>query len=527
MNRRAQTLRQATTIVALAMVLSRILGFFRSSVISALFGQGNLTDAYNAAFMVPDTFYMVLIGGGISSAFIPTLTRYIAEGNDDEGWRVTSIAFNFVALMMTVVLVLAFILAPWYMHLVEPGFGPAKLHLTVYLTRITLASIFFHSLNGVLIGTEYAYNEFWGTALGPLAYNLAIILIGMALASRFGIAAFAWSTLIGAAINFAVQVIGVLRLRPRYYLSLALRHPGIQRIFRLILPVMLGLSIAQINLLINQSFLASTLPKGTVNALFLASRIMLVPVMFAISVGITLLPGLSRHAVLNDRKAFRRTFSDSLRAVLFVTIPASVGLLLISHPLVQVLFQHGQFSEHATDVTAGALFWYTIGITGYAAYEIISRGFYALEDTRTPVIIGASSLVAGVAMNFIFVHLFRGPHGTGGANGLAFAYSLTGILNAGLLLRALRRRAGPLQGRRILKTSLAALISSLGMAFFILGVEQIMPHLLFGPHLFRYLLMLLWPILVGAVSYAVIAHLLGAEEVAWIMSMLRRRLSRA
>ncbi len=527
MSRRAQTLRQATTIVAAAMVLSRILGFFRNSVMSALFGQGNHMDAYSAAFMVPDTFYMVLIGGGISSAFIPTLTRYIAEGNDEEGWRVVSIAFNFVAVLMFVVLVLAFLLAPWYMHLLDWGFGPAKLQLTIYLTRITLASIFFHSLNGVLIGTEYAYNEFWGTALGPLAYNVVIILIGLLLASHLGIAAFAWSTLIGAFINFLVQVVGVMRLRPRYYLSLAIQHPGIRRIFRLILPVMLGLSIAQINLLINQSFLASTLPKGSVNALVLASRVMLVPVMFAISVGITLLPGLSRHAVMRDRKAFRRSFSDSLRAVLFVTIPASVGLLLISHPVVRVLFQHGQFSERATDITASALFWYTIGITGYAAYEIISRGFYALEDTRTPVVIGAISLVAGIGMNFIFVRLFSGPGGAGGANGLAFAYSLTGILNAVLLLQALRRRAGPLEGRRILKTSLAALLSSLGMAFFVLGVEQIMPHLLFGPRIVQYVLMLIWPMLVGTVSYAVIAHLLGAEEVTWVLSMLRRRLARA
>ncbi len=527
MSRGVQSLHRATTLVAAAMVLSRVLGFLRNSVISDLFGQGNLTDAYTAAFLVPDTFYMILIGGGISSAFIPTLTRYLTEGREEEGWRVISIAFNFILVLMTIVLAIAFWLAPWYMHLILPGFGPAKIALTVSLTRITLASIFFHSLNGVLLGTEYAYNAYIGTAAGPLAYNIAIIVIGIMLSGSFGIAAFAWSTLIGAALNFLVQMIGVLRLRPRYYLSLAIRHPGIQRIFRLIIPVMIGLSIAQINLLINQSFLASTLPKGSVNALSLASRVMLVPVMFAISIGITLLPNLSRQAALADRLGFRRSFSDSLRAVLFVTIPASVGLLLLSHPLIQVLFQHGQFSEHATDATSNALFWYTIGITGYAAYEIISRGFYALEDTRTPVIIGGFSLAVGVAMNFAFLHLFSGPHGAGGANGLAFAYSLTGILNAVLLLYALRRRVGSLDGRRILRTSLAALLSSLGMAFFVLGVLQILPYLMFGPQLVRDGVVLLLPMLVGSISYFAIAHFLGAEEVAWVVSLVRRRLVHA
>ncbi len=526
-SRQGQSFRRATTIVGVAMVLSRILGFLRSSVISALFGQNNATDAYNAAFQIPDLFYTVLIGGGMSSAFVPVLSRYLAEGREDEGWRVVSIAFNFVAVLMLVVLSLAFVFAPWYLHLIFWGFRGSKLALTILLTRITLGSIFFHSLNAILIGTEYAYNTFWGTAVGPLAYNVVIILIGLLLATRFGIAAFAWSTLVGAAVNFLVQVAGVLRLRPRYHPSLALHHPGIQRIFRLFLPVMVGLSIVQINLLINQSFLASTLPAGSINALSLASRVMLVPVMFAISVGITLLPGLSRQAAMRDRNGFRQSFSNALRGVLFVTIPASVGLLVIAHPVIQVLFQHGLFSERATDLTAGTLFWYSFGITGYAAYEIIARGFYALEDTRTPVVIGVISLAVGIVLNFVLLDLFRGRTGADGAFGLALAYSLTGLLNAYLLLRALRRRAGPLQGRRILKTTLAALLSSLGMALIVLGVEQVLPHLLFGPRLLQDLLSLLWPLAVGGVSYLVIAHLLGADEVAWVLSMLRRRLQRA
>jgi putative peptidoglycan lipid II flippase len=527
MSRQAQSIGRAAAIVGVAMVLSRILGFFRNSAIAALFGQGLATDAFYAAYLVPDTIYLILIGGGVSSAFIPVLTRYLSEDREDEVWRVTSIAFNVVAVGLVIVLGLGMLLAPWYLHLILPGFGPQKLALTTELTRITLASIFFHGLNGVLIGTEYTYSSFLGTAVGPLIYNVAIIVVGIILAGPFGIAAFAWSTLIGAFLNFLVQVWGVLRLHPQYLPSLNLHHEGIRRIFRLMLPVAFGMSLAQINLLVNQSYLASTLPQGSVNALTLASRVELVPVMFAISVGITLLPNLSRQAAARDMQAFRRSFSDALRIVLFVTIPASLGLLLLAEPIVEVLFQHGAFNGTATLVTSSALIYYSVGITGYAAYEILARAFYALSDTRTPVVIGMISLVAGIILNFLLVHLFSGPHGAGGERGLALAYSLTGLLNAWLLLNALRRRAGPLQGRRTARTAVRALLAGVGMVAVVYLSEHVTPFLMFGPSLLRGLIELLWPMLVGVAAYFAIARLLGAEEVAWLMGIIARRLRRA
>lgn len=527
MSRAGQSLRSAATIVGVAMMLSRVLGFLRNSVIAALFGQGRATDAFNAAYLVPDTVYLVLIGGGISSAFIPVLSRYIAAEENDEGWRVTSIAFNAVALLMLVAVAVGMVLAPWYLHLLLPGFPPGKLALTIGLTRITLASIFFHSLNGILIGTEYAYDAYWGTAIGPLAYNLVIIVLGMILAAPLGIYAFAWSTLAGAFVNFVIQVAGVLRIGARYYPSLAMSHPGIRRIVALIVPVAIGLSIAQLNLLINQSFLASTLEQGSLNALVLASRVMLVPIMFAISVGITLLPNLSRQAAVRDLAGFRRSFSRSLRAVLFVSIPSSLGLLLLAYPIIQVLFQHGAFTEHATAVTASTLAFYAVGIVGYGAYEIIARGFYALEDTRTPVRIGIASLVVGVVLNFAFVHLFSDLGPAEGADGLALAYSLTGLFNAALLLLALRRKVGALDGRRTGRTVLRAVLSSLWMAGAVLLVEWLLPHLLFGPHLLRLLLTLLLPMGVGALVFVVAARLLGAEEAAWLIGAVMRRVRRA
>lgn len=527
MSRRAQSIGTAAAIVGVAMVLSRILGFFRNTAIAALFGQGFATDAFNAAYMVPDTIYLILIGGGVSSAFIPVLTRYLTEEREEEVWRVTSIAFNLAAVGLTVVLGLGMLLAPWYLHIIFPGFAPDKLALTVYLTRITLASIFFHGLNGVLIGTEYTYSSFTGTAIGPLVYNLAIIVVGIILARPFGIAAFAWSTLVGAFLNFLVQLWGVLRLGPRYLASLDIHHPGIRRIFKLMLPVAFGMSLAQINLLVNQSYLASTLPQGSVNALTLASRVELVPVMFAISVGITLLPNLSRQAANRDMLAFRRSFADALRIVLFVTIPASLGLLLLAEPVVEVLFQHGAFSGTATLVTASALIYYSIGITGYAAYEILARAFYALGDTRTPVVIGVITLVTSIILNFVLVRLFSGPHGAGGERGLALAYSLTGLLNAWLLLNALRRRTGPLQGRRTARTAVRSILAGVGMMAVLTLSERLTPHLVVGPSIVRDLIELLWPLTVGVLAYFIFARLLGAEEVQWLLGMVLRRLRRA
>lgn len=511
---------RAATILSVAMALSRILGFFRNSVISAEFGQNRATDILNAAYYIPDTIYLILVGGGMSTAFIPILSRYLSQGREDEGWRVASIAYNVILILMLTVLAAAIVFAPTLVGWIVPGFGSAALADTVLLTRIMFLSILFHSLNGVLIGSEYAYQSFLGTAIGPLIYNAAIIGVGVALVPHLRrgpgpidmrIMAFAIATAVGSFLNFLIQLWGVARLKPRYTFSVDFRHEGMVQFVRLAIPVMIGLSFVQLNFFINQTFLASYLPRGSLNALTLASRVILIPIMVAISVGIAILPRLAQVAQAHDWSQYRSLFSGSLGTVVFISIPSSLGLIVLAHPVIAVLFQHGQFHANDTARTALALTGYSFGIAAYAGYEIVSRGFYALEDTKTPLIASAANLALSVLLNWVGVHLFQ-------LFGLALAYSVTGFTNIVFLTYLLRRRHRRSLGLgKVMQTATKTLLASVVMAIIVEIAERLV--LPFGD-----LVGLLVPLAIGVLVFSILALALRIPEARRTMSLVLRRL---
>lgn len=507
----------ATTLVGGAMVASRILGFLRNSILAYDFGQTRVMDAYNTAYNIPDTLYLVLVGGGISSAFIPVLARYLEKEEHAELRQVVSAAFTTVLVAISAVILLGVVFAPVYMHLLARGFNRPALDLTVMLTRILVVTIIFHALNGVLIGTQYAHSSFLATAIGPLVYNSTIIVLGLLLAHRMGVAAFAWSTLIGAGGNFLVQLWGVRRLGIRLRFRWDLNNPGLRRIGRLMLPVTLGMSVAQVNLLINQSYFASFLARGDINALNLSSRIMLMPVLAATSIGITLLPALSRLALGTDRKAFVASLARSLGAVLFVSIPAGIGLMTLAVPLIRLLFQHGAFTDHATLHTAQALVFYAIGIAAYGAYEILSRAFYALQETRVPLVTGLISMAVGLVLNVILVRVMS-------YRGLALSYSITGVINAALLLVILRRELGPLGGQRVLSSALRTLVAAGGMGAAVLAYLRLVPAPVWGPRIVAEAIQALLPSGLAVIVFAVLCWILKIPEFNLVLSRIVGRL---
>jgi putative peptidoglycan lipid II flippase len=509
----------AAALVSGATIFSRLLGFVRDAIIAGYFGQTASVDQYNAAYVIPDTLYLLLIGGAISSAFVPVVSEYLSHGQDDEAERVVNIALNLVLVFMLPLVGLGILLAPWLVQIVAIGFTrePGAVAHTAYLTRIMLGAVVFHAINGVLVGQQYARKSFWATAIGPLFYNVGIIVVGALFGRIIGIQAFAWGVLIGAFVNFVIQAWGVLRLGFRYRWVFDLYHPGLVRIARLMLPVAFGVGLSQLNLIINQTFLASLLPAGDINALRLASRIMLTPVSLASSLAITLLPNLTELATQGRLDAFRQYLSTGLRVVIFVTLPSSVGLLLLGHPLVAALFRHGRFDAHNVTVTAGALTFYTLGIVAYGGIEIVVRGFYAVQDTRTPVIIDAVVVVTGFLLSWVLLHVMA-------QNGLALAYSLVGYLNLLLLTIWLSRRIRGLDGRRVLRTLVRSAMASLIMGFGLeLALTAAGPWLTEGRALVRGLL-LLGVIGLGMAVYGLAARRLHLEEYDMIARRLKRRL---
>lgn len=452
------------------MILSRLIGYVRDMVIYAQFGQNKFTDAYNAAFSIPDFLYYLLVGGALSAAFIPVFSSYIATKKEEDGWYVASTIFNIVIILMLAGITIGNIFAPALIHLLVPGFTPENIDLTVKMTRIMFFQTFFMALNGISMGILNSYHNFLAPAVGSVMYNLGIIVVGLILSPYLGIMGFAIGVVAGAAFNFAVQFPALFKLGLRYHPVIDLKHPGVRKIGALVIPVLIGLSVTQFNLFVNQN-LGSHLPEGMISALRAAQRIMQLPIgVFAVAIAVAIFPTLTGHAARNEKEDFRKSMSLGVRTIIFVTLPAAIGLMALKTPVVRLLFQQGRFTVEDTEATAYALLFYCLGLFAYSAIQLLNRVFYSLQDTRTPVTVGIFTIVVNIALNFLLI----GPLGHGG---LAFAYSLAGIVNMVGLLYILRKKIGSIDGKKMLVSFGQTLGISLVMGLATYESAHLLEHL--------------------------------------------------
>jgi putative peptidoglycan lipid II flippase len=508
---------RAVGIITIAMVVARILGYVRDALLYALFGQNRITDAYNAAFSIPDFIYMILIGGALSSAFIPVFGGYLAKGEEDEGWQVASIMLNLVIILMVAAITLGVVFTPQLVHLLVPGFKAGEIDLTVYLTRIMFFQTFFMGLSGVTIGILNAYKHFSTPALGSVLYNLSVVVIGGLFGPRIGIVSFAIGVVVGAVLNFAVQLPPLLRLGIRYKPVLDLSHPGIRQIGALVFPVLIGLSVSQFNLFVSQN-LASALPSGQLAALKTAQRIMQLPIgIFAVAIGTAIFPTLTEQSARQELGQFRRTFSLWFRAINFLTIPCVAGLIAIGLPAIRLFFQMGKFTPESTVATSVALFYYSFGIIGYSGSLILNRVFYALKDTKTPVLVGIGTVFLNIVLNIWLVKPM-------GHSGLALAYSLVGIVNMLVLLFLLRAKIGNIDGHRIISSALGSAAASLatgGVAYLVVTWLQ---GLLGIATKFAQLIAVSGAVAAGILVYFLVTYFLKLEEFQLVLDLVKKKI---
>lgn len=440
----------------IAILLSRILGFVRETVIGMQFGSNWLTDAYIAAFTIPDLVYYLLIGGALSAAFIPVFTEYVVKGEVEEAWKIVSTIINLILLVLGTIILLGIIFAPFLVPLVAYNFQGETLDLTVFLTRLMFPAVIFHALNGLAMGILNSYDHFTTPALGSVVYNVVIILAAFILGPQIGIAGMSIGVVIGAATSFLMQYYVLSKRGIRYQWIIDLKHPGVRKIGKLMLPAMIGLSIIQVNLVVNQNF-ASALAEGSITALRFANRLIQLPYgIFASAIGMAIFPTLTRQAAQKSLPQLKQTLSLGIRITNFLSIPAAVGLIALSVPVVRLLFEQGKFGPEATYATAFALVFYSLGILSQCAIAIITRGFYALQDTVTPLKVGLLTVLLNVIFNFLLIKPLA--HG-----GLALAFSLTGTVNMFILLIILRNKIGSIDGRNIAISAAKTLLAALFM----------------------------------------------------------------
>ncbi|MDI6869932.1 MAG: murein biosynthesis integral membrane protein MurJ [Bacillota bacterium] len=511
----------SATLVMAGILVSRILGFVRERAVADLFGRTPATDAYWAAFAIPDLMYYLLIGGALGSAFIPVFTEYLAKEKEQEAWYVASSFINGVVVIMLGFVALGMVFAPLLAPLVAYEFKGEQFRLLVFLMRMMFPAVFFTALSGVGAAILNSYRRFGIPAFGPIAYNLCIIAAAYLLGPKYDIPGMAVGVVIGALVNFSLEAWFAGRHNAGYRLVIDLHHPGPRKMLRLFLPTLLGLSIAQINLLVNQN-LASGL-SGGITALRLANRLMQLPLgLFATAISTVIFPTMTRQAALNQMDDFRRSVATGLQVIYFITVPASVGLIVLAEPIVRLLYQTGRFTAADTAATAIALVYYSLGLFTQSAVQHLTRVYYSLQDTTTPVRVGLLTVAANIAMSAWFVKVARLGHG-----GVALAFALTSLLDMVFLLWLLRSKLHHLHGRAVLTSFLKSAVASLIMGAVVWeAVRLVDGRVNLATNLGR-LIEVGTGVATGAVVYLLAALLLRMEEVPLILRLFRRRAATA
>jgi putative peptidoglycan lipid II flippase len=509
-----------------AILASRLLGLVRNAVISHQLGQKFAADVYYGAFQIPDLLFFLIAGGALSSSFIPVFTEKITQGKTREAWHV----FSTVATIMFVV-ISGFVLAGEIFafpltKLVNPGFSDLKVADTVPLTRIVLPAQLCFFLGGLLMGAQYSMQKFKIAAMGPVIYNLGIILGGLLLAPFVGMQGLCWGALIGAIVgNFWLQLVAVRKLGMQFTPSFDYRHPDVVKVWKLMLPVVLGVALPQVSIWINRAF-ASQLGDGPMAALTNANQLMQVPLgLFAQAMAVAIFPTLSALAAEKKYAELRATSSRGIRNLLFLTIPSSVLMVILSVPIVQLLLQHGKFHADDTALAASALMVYGTGIFAWSMQSILSRSFYALQDSVTPVVIGTVVTLVFIPLNLLFMNTFQM-----GIEGLALATTIAATLHVIVMMWVLRIRLrgfemGPLLlsvGKTTLASAIAGLVCWLA--------KSAVDHLFHSPNghvKIHAALSLAAGFGLGGVVYIGCASALKMDEMRQALAMLRRKTRKA
>lgn len=432
----SRSLLRSTALVGQMTLISRVLGLVRDWAIAATFGASAATDAFFVAFKIPNLFRRLFAEGAFSQAFVPVLAGHKAVNPPDEVRKLVDSVFTTLSLVLLGITTIGVIAAPAVIMFFAPGFvgDAARFDLGVALLRLTFPYLLFIALTALLGGVLNTYGRFALPAVTPALLNLSFISCTLWLAPRLSqpVYALGAAVLVGGFLQLSLQLVGAWRLGvlPR---PTRRRHDGVGRILRLMGPALFGVSVAQINFLVD-TLVASFLQQGSISWLYYADRLMEFPLgLFGIALGTVILPRLSEHHARNEAEQFSGTLDWALRAVLTVTLPSAVGLMLLAGPILSTLFQYGEFTANDVLMSASALAAYAAGLTGFIMVKVLAPGFYARQDTRTPVRVGVVAMLTNavlcVVLGFTLSHV-----------GLALATSTAAFVNGGLLLRALRAR---------------------------------------------------------------------------------------
>jgi putative peptidoglycan lipid II flippase len=502
----------------LAILFGQLMGLLRSILVANAFPAVEL-DAFAAANRVSETLFTLIAAGALGSAFLPTFTALLVKDDRASAWKLASSMINLVTLILSLAAVVAAWFAPQIVHyLLAPGLSrdPQLFALTVILLRIQSISAVLFGLGGLVISILNAHQVFFIPQITAAMYQIGQIFGVLVLARWMGIYGLAWGVVLGSVLFLAIQLPSLLKLKGAFTPSFGGRNPDVRKVIQLMGPRVFGAAVVQLNFWVNTN-LGSRMAEGSLISLSYGFMLMLMAqAAIAQSAAIAAMPTFSAQYALGKLDEMRMSLASTLRAMFLLALPASVGLILLARPVVSMLYERGKFNAVTAEMTAWALIWYAAGLVGHSLMEVLTRAFYAQQDTKTPVIIGTVAMGLNVVFSFTFAWLFRQigwmPHG-----GLALANSLATALEATALFIFMRQRLKGIEGSYIARGFVACALAALGMGIGLWAWIQATGNLT------RWIVAL-GGIVIGALIYGVGVLLLRVPEIQTIMNAITRRL---
>jgi len=507
---------KAAGVIGIFTLLSRIFGFIRDMVVAWFFGAGMLTDAFFVAFRIPNMLRRLLAEGSLSMAFVPVFTEYLTKKGQTEAFSMAKSTIRVLSVVLVFISIIGIIAAPGIVRIMAPGFVGLKYDLTVLLTRIMFPYIFFVCLVALSMGILNVLGHFAAPALAPVFLNLAIIGAALFLSPflQHPVIGLAIGVLIGGLLQLILQIPFLIKKGLFFWQKAPFYHPGVKRIIILMGPAVFGAAVQQINLFIG-TLLASLLPDGSISYLYYADRLVEFPLgILAISLSVAVLPTFSRQAAGKNLSEWKNTFAYAMNLTFFITLPAMVGLMVLSQPIITLLLQHGEFSAHHTVLTARALVYYSVGLWAFSTVRILISAFYSLQDTKTPFKIATISVI----MNILLSIGLMGPllH-----CGLALATALSSMVNFVLLTYCLRKKIGAIGLKKIVESVSKSVICSVAMGISLWFLSVFLP-LSENTSFVRLLWIIAFEIIAGIFIYGMVAYIIRCQELKHVLAIVKK-----
>lgn len=509
--------------VSLAVFISRILGLVREQVFAWLFGAGIYTDAWNVAFRIPNLLRDLFAEGALSSAFVPTFTSYLQRVGRSEAWHFANLVVSALLVILGTFTLALLVFPEGFVYLLAAGFRevPGKVEVTSTLIQILSPFLLCIALASVAMGMLNTLNHYFLPALAPAFFNMALILAGFLLVPLFDemgilpIHAMGVGALAGGVLQFAVQLPLMYRHGFRFHWGLDFRHEGIRRMLRLIGPAVFGVSAVQINVMVNTQLASFLQENGPVSWLNYAFRIIYLPIgLFGVAVGVVNLREVSVFAARERWRELKETVANSVKWIILLSVPSTVGLVVLAQPVVRVLFERGDFTPADTLYTSYAVAAYALGLLGYSCLKAYVPTFYALNDTRTPVRISMQAVLVNIVLNVFLVGVLPAEYKF---VGLAFGTAVSVSLNSSLLAYRFQERLGSLREYRVAATFWKSLLAALLMGMAVLAAYRFLESGGSGS-LAGQLVALLFSITGGFLVYLAGCYALGVGEVRELVS---------